>query len=159
MGVEGASTAWRKDTLTGDNGDTITAWAWRVPIKQHMLREGMLIVYPLPKEQNERDPQFVAPGMTHEFTAYLLDPTVPVDFSRDLFTQKELSPLTPAVVGFQFQVLGDADPADRFHAFVDQIARGELKLTDAETWTSNFADGVPVQTGDFSGFGLEGVAA
>ena len=133
---------FRRDALPASRGCRVV-WAWHSLDFEDPLREGMLLLYGLTVEGQHR-PAINAPGMTHEFTVYEVDPETPIDFDRCLLDQKQVSPLVPAVVGFQLRAKRTQDAIDRVQDLVNRILRMELPPDVPSEWLPFMRDGVDI---------------
>ena len=138
------TTRWRKDGVA-DDGRSKAIWAWRLPESGHAIREGMLMLYSLNETPGFRPVKFGA-GVTHEFCVFEVDPDTPIDFEKSLFEQKGVSPLTPAVVSYQFHARSDSAAVDRMQDLVDRVLALELPADIASEWAPFFHDGVDMTT-------------
>jgi hypothetical protein len=134
---------WRRDGTVGNDIEFKMIFAWQLPASGRTIREGLLMLYSL-TPQDGREPMIYAPGMTHEFTVYEVDPETPIDFERSLFEQKQVSPLVPAVVGFQFRASGSKAAIDRVEDLVNRIVRMELPPDVPTEWLPFMRDGVDI---------------
>jgi hypothetical protein len=91
------SITWRRDASIGNENEFRTIFAWRLPALGRTIREGLLMLYRL-TPTGGHDSIIYAPGMTHEFTLYEVDPETSIDLDKSLFDQKSLSPLVPAIL-------------------------------------------------------------
>jgi hypothetical protein len=92
------------------------------------------------------DPIKYSPDVTHEFMAYSLGEGEQIDFDRNLWDQRNLSPRRPAVVAFQFKASGDEDAKDRISAFLQRCMRDEAVVNLKEQWLANFPGAVDLST-------------
>jgi len=134
---------WRRDGTVGDNNEFRMIFAWQLPASGRTIREGLLMLYSLTPHDGH-EPTIYAPGMTHEFTVYEVDPETPIDFDRSLFDQKKVSPLVPAVSGFQFRAKRSQDAIDRVQDLVNRIIRLELPPDVPSEWLPFMRDGVDI---------------
>jgi hypothetical protein len=80
--------------------------------------------------------------VTHEFCAFELDANIKVDFDRDLFTQPELSPLLPCLLGFQFAARSDEDAFDQMQAAIDKVVKHENVYNAVPGWARLFSGAI-----------------
>ena len=132
---------WRRDGKVGDDNTMQVLWGFRLPDTGQELREGLVMLYSL-NAVNGKRPAIYALGMTHEFTVFEMSPETPIDFDRSMFEQKELQPLTPATVGYQFRASSSGDAMDRLDKIVQLIGRMELPPDISREWEQHFPDGV-----------------
>jgi len=137
------SVKWRRDGTIGEENEFRMIFGWRLPASGRTIREGLLMLYSLTPVDGH-DPTIYAPGMTHEFTLYEIDPETPIDFDTSLFEQKGLSPLVPAVCGFQFRARETQAAIDRVQDLVDRILRLELPPDVPCEWLPFMRDSVDI---------------
>ena len=92
---------FRRDLHDASDTPYMAVFGIRMKPAEGEFQEVLLLLYSL-ATIDSRQPVLHFPEATHELTLYVLDPTKPINFHKNLFEQKELSPLTPAVVGYQF---------------------------------------------------------
>jgi hypothetical protein len=134
---------WRRDSVIGEDNEFKTVFAWQLPASGRTIREGLLILYSLTPFDGQ-EPTIYLPGMTHEFTLYEIDPGTPVDFETSLLQQKNLSPLVPAVCGFQFRAKSTQDAVARVEDLVGRVLRLELPPDVTSEWLPFMRDGVDI---------------
>jgi hypothetical protein len=86
--------------------------------------------------------------VTHEFVVCSLAPEVRVDFSKSVFEQSTLIPLTPPNHAYQFKADSDAAAVSRMQVCVNSMLAGALPPdTDPSgSWQMLFSDGVRLGT-------------
>jgi len=130
---------WRYDVAP--SGKQERAWAVALPwIEEELL----VLLYPL--DSVTRRIKY-APDVTHEFCLFELDASVKVDFSRNLFSQPELSPLLPCLLGFQFAATSEDDAVIQMQAAIDKMIAHEIIYNAPPAWAGLFSRSVSVGPG------------
>ena len=130
---------WRRDTRDLGANSTHVIWGFRLPKGDREIKEGLVMLYSLVGVADQ-PPVLCAPGATHEFTVYEVDPGTRIDFAKSLFEQKCVSPLTPGIVGYQFEAHSSEEAMDRLGAVVRRIVDLELEPSDPGAWGPFFTD-------------------
>ena len=102
--------------------------AVRQRLQEGLPEEGLILMVNLIRAADFR-PVVHREGMTHEITVYEVDPLTPIDYNKSLFEQKNVSPLVPTTVGFQFPADSNDDAIDRINAL--------LQRAIAEDWPAD----------------------
>ena len=99
----------RSDHFVDEQGRLLMAWAYQIAGRKDGCDEILILGFALkddPKTGGKAEKS--RPDVTHEMSAYLVDPETPIDFGTSLFEQHRVSPLTPALATVQWQANSDA---------------------------------------------------
>ena len=140
-----SNTMRRKDCTVDADGRTRTIWAWRLPDASGDLRDGLLVLFNLIPTP-DCTPVLHAPDVTHEFQVYEVDPATPIDFGRNLFEQKSVSPLIPATVAYQFRAQTELDAIERLSDLTARVADLSLAPDSDTGWALFLSDGVNIRS-------------
>ena len=132
----------RLDTKTED-GSFVAIWGLNLPGHHPFWSHYLMMVYDLREREGVDSPIIHLEGATHEVTLFAVDPKTPIDFTRNLFEQKGVSPLMPANHGYQFIAVSDAAAQERISEIAMRMAKNEISAdTDfRQQWDALFADG------------------
>ena len=131
---------WRVDQGVV-NGLPVTIWAWYGRNQGGKACDFMLALYSLPTSGPLSRSVFVAEDMTHEFTAYEIATQTSVDYEKSLFEQSGLSPIVPAMTGYQIECHDDEAAFRRLEEVVFAIVDHVMDFHDDEQWSNRFFDG------------------
>lgn len=139
------TTQRRTDRRTGPNGQLLVVSAFVCRGAHPTISEYMIAGYALsgyPEEDIIRHLE----GASHEMLLCSIDPDTKIDWTRDLFEQKSLSPLQPPNISYQI-VAGHDDAFLRMiEVAVLAVETGALSPdpTDKTTWDAYFPHNYPM---------------
>ncbi len=131
---------WRRDVIVENTKRVQVVWAGRMPYNDLGLVDAMVMLYSLTEYEGFK-PTIAAPGMTHEVSVYGVDPATPVNYDKSLLQQKEVSPLVPARIAFQFPATSHTAAIARIQSLGELMLNGTLGAVP-EDWLRFFPDGV-----------------
>jgi hypothetical protein len=134
---------WRRDSTVAGDSAMHVVWAFRVPVSKSEYQEGLVMLYSMSRTADS-SPTIYMPGMTHEVTVYTVAPETPIDFNRSLLEQKDVSPLTPHDIGFQFRAKSMADAVERIGDMVRRVVQLDVPPDVSSEWLPFFRDAVDI---------------
>ena len=129
----------RSDHFVDEQGRLLMAWAYQIAGRKDGCDEILILGFAL-----KDDPKTGAkaeksrPDVTHEMSAYLVDPETPIDFGTSLFEQHRVSPLTPALATVQWQAESDTQALLMAGNRVAALMGGSFDPTSSERWRAGF---------------------
>ena len=136
----------RRDRKVSDDGHLSVLWGLRMPANPSESEESLFALYCLKKRRDLPDPLLYDTSMTHEFTVFALDSLVKINFRKSLWNQPKLSPVLPALIGFQFRADSDENAIARLQSLFDKVVRGDVPPDLSSAWLPYFRDGIDIAT-------------
>ena len=121
-----------------------TIWSLKIPGAHPRWDEYLVCLYAVAGLNDDIPVIRYREDLTHEVCVVSLAPDVRVDFSRDVFTQSALIPLTPPNHAFQFKADSNDSAVARIQVIVNSLLAGTLspEADPAGHWAMLFMDGV-----------------
>jgi hypothetical protein len=142
-----SAAVWRMDGVIEQTRRVKVIWAWRFASgsQEGLPEEGLILMVNLIRAADCRS-LVHREGMTHEITVYEVDPLTPIDYKKSLFEQKNVSPLVPTTIGFQFPADSNDDAIDRITALLQCAIAEDWPADIVGVWEKMFSDGVRIPT-------------
>lgn len=134
----------RADQEVDAGGHFKAIWSLKIPGSNPRWDEYLVCLYDLTNLDASVPVVRYREDVTHEFVVVSLAPEVRVDFSKTVFQQPTLIPLTPPNHAFQFKAESNEAAASRIQVCVNSLLLGTLPPNDdpAGHWEMLFVDGV-----------------
>jgi hypothetical protein len=134
----------RSDQHINEDGHFKAIWSLKIPDANPRWDEYLVCLYDLTNLDASVPVVRYREDVTHEFVVVALAPEVRVDFSKNVFEQPTLIPLTPPNHAFQFKAESNEAAVSRIQVCVNSLLAGTLSPEDDPlgNWNMLFNDGV-----------------
>ena len=129
------------------------AWAIEPPQVHPYFKQAMLLLYSL-----GHGPNVVLhyPEATHEFMLYRVSPATTIDFKKNLWEQRHVSPILPTRAGFQIVASSDAEAFGVVDAIAEKVLSLELVPLVAEELQQQVPRGKMIVEPEFEDYAMQG---
>jgi hypothetical protein len=141
----------RSDVKILANGSFGAAWAVEPPQVHPHFKQVMLLLYGFGYARNVFRHYHEA---THEFMLYHVSPATPIDFDKNLWEQRHVSPILPARAGFQITASSDTEAFEVVNVIAEKVMSLELMPLIAEELRQQVPRGKMIVVPEFEHYAL-----